>query len=326
MARVDNNTFSMVGDWRGIYQVGRRVKLTVNGLGLVGDVAQVTYSGGLTNIVCVDLYDSNGYLSIIGVAPTQVAYGPLTAGLRGNSPQRFESVKVPAGYSTFELKSDGTDLLITKDSMLVAAFSDDGMEGLVPGSVDMTCLAIAVQAMLVPTATIAPFAGSTAPTGWIFCAGQAVSRTTYASLFAVIGTTYGAGDGSTTFGAPDLRGRMALGLDNTGGTDAGRLSVSNTLGGSGGAQTKSGSTASYTLTVADIPAHSHVEVANSNLDFVGASGTGSSVAGQTNSSFSGGTSNQILTRSTGGGGSHSHSISNFDVLPPYLLINYIIKV
>lgn len=58
---------------------------------------------------------------------------------------------------------------------------------------------------------ITPYAGSTAPTGWLMCDGSAVSRTTYSELFSVIGTTYGAGDGSTTFNVPDLTGRFALG-------------------------------------------------------------------------------------------------------------------
>lgn len=75
------------------------------------------------------------------------------------------------------------------------------------------------------TGTVLPFAGSTAPTGWLLCYGQAISRTTYANLFAVIGTTYGVGDGSTTFNLPDLRGRIAAGKDNMGGSAAGVLTV-----------------------------------------------------------------------------------------------------
>ena len=63
----------------------------------------------------------------------------------------------------------------------------------------------------------------TAPTGWFLCFGQAVNRTTYAALFAVLGTTFGVGDGSTTFNLPDLRGRLPLGQDNMGGTPANRV-------------------------------------------------------------------------------------------------------
>lgn len=73
--------------------------------------------------------------------------------------------------------------------------------------------------------TIMPFAGDVAPSGCLFCYGQAVSRTTYAALFAVIGTTYGAGDGSTTFALPDLRGRVPGGKDDMGGSAASRLNV-----------------------------------------------------------------------------------------------------
>ena len=74
---------------------------------------------------------------------------------------------------------------------------------------------------VLPTGSVIPFAGKTAPTGWLMCQGQAVSRTTYAQLFSVIGTTFGSGDGSTTFNLPDLRGRVAVGVDsdaNLGGT------------------------------------------------------------------------------------------------------------
>jgi microcystin-dependent protein len=75
------------------------------------------------------------------------------------------------------------------------------------------------------------------PAGWLLCYGQAVSRVTYAALFAVIGTTYGAGDGSTSFNVPDKKGRISAGLDNMGGAAAGRLSAYTTLGFTGGGQT-----------------------------------------------------------------------------------------
>ncbi len=66
------------------------------------------------------------------------------------------------------------------------------------------------------------YAGSTPPTGWLECNGNAVSRTTYAALFSAIGTTYGAGDGSTTFHLPDLRGEFVRGWDHGRGADSGR--------------------------------------------------------------------------------------------------------
>lgn len=84
-----------------------------------------------------------------------------------------------------------------------------------------------------------PFAGSVAPEGYLLCDGSAVSRTTYATLFEVIGTTYGAGDGSTTFNVPDLTGRVVIGVSGT-----------HALASTGGSET-------VTLTTSELPAHSH---------------------------------------------------------------------
>lgn len=97
----------------------------------------------------------------------------------------------------------------------------------------------------VPAGATMGFAGSTAPAGWLLCYGQAVSRTSYAALFAAISTTYGAGDSSTTFNLPDLRGRAVFGRDDMGGAAADRLRntaidgtvqnpVGTTLGATGG--------------------------------------------------------------------------------------------
>lgn len=70
--------------------------------------------------------------------------------------------------------------------------------------------------------TVAHFAASTAPTGWLKANGAAISRSAYAALFAAIGTSYGAGDGSTTFNVPDLRGEFVRSLDDGRGVDSGR--------------------------------------------------------------------------------------------------------
>lgn len=74
----------------------------------------------------------------------------------------------------------------------------------------------------VPAGVVEWFAAATPPSGYLECNGAAISRTTYAALFLVIGTTHGAGDGSTTFNIPDLRGEFIRGLDNGRGVDAGR--------------------------------------------------------------------------------------------------------
>lgn len=68
----------------------------------------------------------------------------------------------------------------------------------------------------VPAGALAMYVAVSAPTGWLLCDGTAVSRSTYSALFAIISTTYGTGDGSTTFNVPDLRGRVPVGLNSTG--------------------------------------------------------------------------------------------------------------
>lgn len=75
----------------------------------------------------------------------------------------------------------------------------------------------------IKTGSIQHFALSAAPNGWIKANGALISRTTYAALFAVIGTTYGAGDGSTTFAVPDLRGEFIRSLDDGRGVDSARV-------------------------------------------------------------------------------------------------------
>jgi microcystin-dependent protein len=73
-----------------------------------------------------------------------------------------------------------------------------------------------------PAGMVSMFGNSTVPTGWLQCNGAAVSRTTYSDLFANIGTTFGVGDGSTTFNLPELRGEFIRGWDNSRGVDSGR--------------------------------------------------------------------------------------------------------
>lgn len=100
----------------------------------------------------------------------------------------------------------------------------------------------AIGAQLTPPGAVQAFARPTAPAGWLKCNGGAVSRTTYNKLFAAIGTTFGAGDGSTTFNLPDMRGEFIRGLDDGRGVDAGRL-----LGSS-----QKGSLTAFDLTSANI--------------------------------------------------------------------------
>lgn len=114
-----------------------------------------------------------------------------------------------------------------------------------------------------PTGSVLDFAGSTAPDGWLLCFGQAVSRTEYAALFAALGTTYGVGDGSTTFNLPDCRGRVKAGKDNMGGSAAGQLTSAlsgvdgATLGFKGGAQV-------HSIATDEVGQHNHTQISHNH--------------------------------------------------------------
>lgn len=193
-----------------------------------------------------------------------------------------------------------------------------------------------------PSGMLAPYAGSSAPTGWLLSDGSAVSRTTYPSLFTAIGTTYGSGDGSTTFNLPDLRGRVAAGLDNMGGTDAGRLDIANTSGTVTGSQT-------VTIASANLPTHTHAidhdhaafTSGNDSPDhshqmqglFVGVAGGGGSALGYPggfyNTNTSGANSrhqhNIDVPAFTGTSGNGSFANTAVNNMQPTMVMNYIIK-
>lgn len=153
---------------------------------------------------------------------------------------------------------------------------------------------------MAPTGVVLPFAGSAAPTGWLLCDGSAVSRTTYAALFTAIGTTYGSGNGSTTFNLPDLGGRVPAGKEATATrlTTAGSGVDGATLGATGGAQT-------HTLTTAQMPAHTHS--GGATVLFGGTAGSTSYVG-----------NGSATTGSAGSGGAHNNT-------QPTIVLNYIIK-
>ncbi|CDM57376.1 tail fiber protein [Rhizobium favelukesii] len=99
-------------------------------------------------------------------------------------------------------------------------FSIDTWGGKLNGNSD---LLDTVLRAIVPTGAVFPYAGASAPSMFLLCNGAAVSRTTYAALYAVIGTGFGAGDGTTTFNVPDLRAQFLRGLDAGKGVDTGRV-------------------------------------------------------------------------------------------------------
>jgi microcystin-dependent protein len=112
-------------------------------------------------------------------------------------------------------------------SVLNGHIDEDNLED---GGVILSKLATSVANALVPVGSLLPYAGSSSPSSsWLLCYGQEVSRSTYSSLYAVIGDLYGAGNGTTTFNLPDLRGRIPVGNDAMGGSAANRIQRSTTL-------------------------------------------------------------------------------------------------
>jgi microcystin-dependent protein len=178
----------------------------------------------------------------------------------------------------------------------------------------------------VPVGVVNPFAGATAPSGWLLCFGQAVSRTQYPVLFAVINTTYGVGDGSTTFAVPDLRGRVVAGVDNMGGTAASRL-TSTTITGGGDANGEVGGAQTHTLTEAQMPVHTHIQ--NSHFHEIHRSNSAATSVGadasavyrtlvNTGAVYTN-TQGQTATNQNAGSGT-AHPI-----VQPTMVLNYIIK-
>jgi microcystin-dependent protein len=155
---------------------------------------------------------------------------------------------------------------------------------------------------------------ASAPSGWMLCEGGAISRTTFAALFALIGTTYGVGDGTTTFNVPDMRGRVPTGFDST-------QTEFNARGKTGGEKT-------HTLTTAEIPSHNHTQTAHSHDFPNGGNGALTNGGGSINFAVQNGTfygfkaaqpgATTAVNQVAGGGGAHN-------VLQPYLTIKYIIK-
>jgi microcystin-dependent protein len=152
----------------------------------------------------------------------------------------------------------------------------------------------------VPTGTVSAFAGSAAPTGYALCDGSAVNRTTQAALFGVIGTTYGIGDGSTTFNLPDLRGRVVAGFgESLLGATADTLGEDNGL---------IADTKEHTLTEAQMPSHTHssgLSFASGTIQYPGVIGGGNKLVSSN-------------TTATGGDESHNN-------VQPTIILNYIIK-
>lgn len=208
-----------------------------NKLGQSGSTNTIT---GTTDVVgTTTINDSNG------IATTKINTGSTTGAVTiGN-----------VNVSSVDIEGTTTiNSSVAKNTQIGSATSYTGIGGAadasyalkVTGATNITgnlTVGGAITGTFIPTSTILPYAGATAPTGYLLCSGAAISRITYATLFGVIGTTYGSGDGSTTFNIPDLQAYFPVGF-KSGDANFG------TLGGSGGSKT-------FTLATTNLPAHNH---------------------------------------------------------------------
>lgn len=225
------------------------------------------------------------------------------------------SLTLTQQYDTVEMVSDGTSAWYAYGGLLDSAVTTAKIANLAvtnakiaANAIDFNKLDSYLQASIMPVGMISPFAGYTPPnSAWMMCYGQALNRTTYAGLFSVIGGSYGAGDGSTTFNLPDLRGRVAAGYDDMGGVRANRLNnvaIGWWMGAAGGAEV-------HALSINEMPAHSH----SFNINSRDYSGSGGSSA-----NYQAGISGAAVnTNSQGSGWGHNN-------IQPTLVVNYIIKV
>lgn len=176
-----------------------------------------------------------------------------------------------------------------------------------------------------PAGLVFPYAGTSAPSGYLLCDGSAVSRSTYSALFTAVATTYGTGDGSSTFNVPDLRGRVVAGKDDMGGSAASRITSSQsnsddpitgaTLGDTGGDEVQD-------LTETHLPAHTHSDgsFAVSTTILTSSSGDGSTHLLRTDGANT--TSLSLDVTGTSGSTGSGTAVNN---MQPTIILNYIIS-
>jgi len=165
-----------------------------------------------------------------------------------------------------------------------------------------------IPELLIPVGSVLPYASSNAPNGWLNCLGQEVYRGDYPDLFAVIGTTYGPGDGSTTFNLPNLAGRVVVGQGNGAGL------TSRSMGATGGVE-------AHALNVGEMPSHSHTSNATGgSVGLITANGQNTAI----NVDASAVEPNiyaapvALSIASAGGGNAHNN-------MQPFTVLNYIIR-
>jgi microcystin-dependent protein len=233
-----------------------------------------------SNVTTAKIADSNVTTAKIAnnaVTTAKIADSNVTTAKIADS--NVTTAKIADSNVTNAKLASGIDASkLTTGTLPIARIADEG--------VTTSKLATATQQFLVPTGAIQAFAMGSAPSGWLACDGQEVSRSTYSALFAAIGTTWGSGNGSTTFNVPNLLDRF---LRHAGPNYSG--SVGTLQGFQNAAHTHTGTTSTD-------GSHTHV-VDDTNTGFSSLSGGGSSFV----------TPQGTITRTTSSAGSHSHTFT-----------------
>ena len=326
---VSASSFAVPGDETTALHVGRRLKVVDSGGTKYGVITASAYTtltlvtvdvdnaGSLVNPVTVVSYGmltaTNHSVPIAIVSPSQITanqnnYAPSGATsasvLRISSDARRNITGITAGNAgeTKVIHNVGTFPIVFKyEDSSSAAANRFAFGHTLSGGHSMTIQYDDTSSRWRctfkedPAGMMKDFGGGTAPEGHLACDATAVSRTTYASLFNEIGTTWGVGDGSTTFNLPDSRRRTAVGSGGSG-----TATLANSVGSTGGAET-------HTLTEAEMPSHTHATNSVTGIANAGGVGLGGGVSAATVTSNS----------NTGGGGAHNN------VQPSYVVTKVI---
>lgn len=229
----------------------------------------------------------------------------------GSGSGTVTSVATGSGLTGGTITSTGTiSLDINGTTVLTAPTQDDAVivyddSAAANRKVLLRYIHNLIRDSITPAGMIVAYGGSSVPSAYLECDGSAVSRTTYANLFTAIGTTWGTGDGSTTFNVPDLRGRTLIGV----GTGSGLTARS--LADSGGAET-------VTLAASEIPAHKHqIKSPNGSTMYTTGGGASNNVLSVVSAAISG--SNHETENNSGGGSAHNN-------MQPYKAVKWLIKI
>jgi len=271
-----------------------------NGLGLTNVPLSLSATNYITNIVYQGDLSGSNYVQSTSLATTNYIIG-ITNDFQNqilNQSNRIDGVSNFVITATNTLRTELTNSIIQGD---LSGSNYVNAVALLISNAFIAADAIITNALRIsnPVGVMQPWAGTNVPPeGWLICTGQPVDRVTYTNLLLAIGTTYGAGNGTTTFNLPDARGRVLVGR--------GPGAMFDTLGETGGAT-------NHTLTLAQIPQHDHVIGYKLGGNNINGSGDSLSINYATRDGY-------FLQNTTYSGSSGSHNN-----VQPYITINYIIK-